>query len=268
MDGVRSVYISYAPDLSVPGATHSIQQLVDRAVANGVTRLVLLSGRGEAEAQACEKIVQASGVEWTIVRSSWFMQNFSEGEFLQMVLVGTIALPAADVPEPFIDINDLADVAVAALTETGHAYEIYEVTGPRLLTFSELANEISAAARRDVSFANIPAEAFAQGIRTRHCRIRYSRKHRVVTELLLAIVSIATWTSSHSPYLLGGAVSYIGGTWLVTAFGNVPLNDKLAAVDSGNVDTTEVWDHYLDRWTTLNSRRTGAALVAAVLFSN
>ena len=164
LDGVRSVYISYAPDLAVPGATHSIQQLVDRAVAKGVTRLVLLSGRGEAEAQACEKIVQASGVEWTIVRSSWFMQNFSEGEFLQMVLGGTIALPAADVPEPFIDINDLADVAVAALTETGHAYEIYEVTGPRLLTFSELANEISAAARRDVSFANIPAEAFAQGI--------------------------------------------------------------------------------------------------------
>ena len=164
LEGVGSVYISYAPDLAVPGATDSIQHFVDKAVAKGVTRLVLLSGRGEEEAQACEKIVQASGIEWTIVRSSWFMQNFSEGEFLQLVLDGTIALPAADVPEPFIDVNDIADVAVAALTESGHAHEIYEVTGPRLLTFTELAKEISEAADRDVQFVQIPAEAFAQGI--------------------------------------------------------------------------------------------------------
>lgn len=164
LDGVTSVYISYSPDLAIPGATDSIQQFVDQAVEHGVSRLVLLSGRGEEEAKACEKIVQAADVEWTIVRSSWFMQNFSEGEFLQLVLGGTIALPAADIPEPFIDINDIADVAVAALTEEGHAYETYEVTGPRLLTFSELANEISSAAGRDVQFLQIPAEAFAQGI--------------------------------------------------------------------------------------------------------
>lgn len=164
LDGVRSVYISYAPDLAVPGATDSVQRFVDMAVAKGVTRLVLLSGRGEEEAQACEEIVQASGIEWTIVRSSWFMQNFSEGEFLQMVLDGTIALPAADVAEPFIDVNDIADVAAAALTEEGHAYEIYEVTGPRLLTFSELAKEISEAADRAVQFVRIPSDAFAEGV--------------------------------------------------------------------------------------------------------
>jgi uncharacterized protein YbjT (DUF2867 family) len=164
LDGVASVYISYSPDLAIPGATDSIQQFVDKAVAHGVSRIVLLSGRGEEEAQACEKIVQAVDVEWTVVRASWFMQNFSEGEFLQLVLGGTIALPAADVPEPFIDVNDIADVAVAALTEPGHAYEIYEVTGPRLLTFTELAKEISAAAEREVQFVQIPAELFAQGI--------------------------------------------------------------------------------------------------------
>ncbi len=164
LDGVTSAYISYSPDLAIPGATESIQQFIDKAVEHGVSRLVLLSGRGEEEAQACEKIVQAAGVEWTVVRSSWFMQNFSEGEFLQLVLGGTIALPAADVPEPFIDVNDIADVAVAALTEPGHACEIYEVTGPRLLTFTDLATEISKAAGRDVEFVQIPAEAFAQGV--------------------------------------------------------------------------------------------------------
>ena len=88
-----------------------------------------------------------------------------------------------------------------------------------------------------------------------------------VVSLILAIVAIAGWTSAHSPFLLGGAVCYIGGTWLVTAFGNVPLNDKLAAVEAGDPASSSVWEHYLSRWTTLNSRRTGAALLAAVLFS-
>lgn len=164
LDGVNAVYITYAPDLAVPGATDAIRGFVDLAVALGVKRLVLLSGRGEEEAQACERIVQESAVEWTIVRASWFMQNFSEGEFLEMVLTGVITLPASDIPEPFVDADDIADVAVAALTESGHAYEIYEVTGPRLLTFTELAREISIAAKRDVQFAAIPKEAFAQAI--------------------------------------------------------------------------------------------------------
>ena len=164
LEGVTAAYITFAPDLAIPGATESIRAFVDRAVTLGVKRLVLLSGRGEEEAQACERIVQESGVEWTIVRASWFMQNFSEGEFLGMVLDGTITLPATDVPEPFIDINDIADVAVAALTEDGHSGEIYEVTGPRLLTFADAAREISVAAGRDVQFVQIPGDAFAGAI--------------------------------------------------------------------------------------------------------
>ncbi len=164
LEGVTATYITYAPDLAIPGATDSIRRFVDQAVTQGVKRLVLLSGRGEQEAQACERIIQQAGVEWTVVRASWFMQNFSEGEFLGMVLEGTITLPAADVPEPFIDVNDIADVAVAALTEEGHAGEIYEVTGPRTLTFTELAREISQAAGREVRFVQIPKEAFAQAI--------------------------------------------------------------------------------------------------------
>ncbi len=160
LTGITAVYITFAPDLAVPGATGRIQQFVDTAVAAGVERLVLLSGRGEEEAQACEQIVQAQDVEWTIVRSSWFMQNFSEGEFSGMVNDGALTLPAADIPEPFIDINDLADVAVAALTETGHAHEIYEVTGPRLLTFVEVAEELSRQLERKVHFHGIAQDDF------------------------------------------------------------------------------------------------------------
>lgn len=164
LEGINAVYLSYAPDLAVPGATDAVRNFVAQAVDAGVKRLVLLSGRGEEEAQACERIVQETDLDWTIVRASWFMQNFSEGEFTGMVLDGAITLPAADIPEPFIDINDIADVAVAALTEDGHAHEIYEVTGPRLMTFTELAKEISEAAGRSVPFIQIPADAFAKSI--------------------------------------------------------------------------------------------------------
>jgi uncharacterized protein YbjT (DUF2867 family) len=164
LGGVKAAYITYAPDLAIPGAAEAIQSFVSKAVAHGVQRLVLLSGRGEDEAQRCERIVQEAGVDWTIVRAGWFNQNFSEGEFLGMVLDGAITLPAADVPEPFVDVDDIADVAVAALTETGHNSEIYEVTGPRMLTFADVATEISRAAGRDVRFIPIPNEAFAAAI--------------------------------------------------------------------------------------------------------
>jgi len=164
LDGVTAAYITYAPDLAIPGATDAVHAFVERAVARGVQRLVLLSGRGEDEAQRCERIVQDAGVEWTVVRASWFNQNFSEGEFLGMVLDRAIALPAGDIPEPFVDVDDIADVAVAALTEDGHAGEIYEVTGPRVLTFAQAAEEISRASGREVRFIRIPKAAFASGI--------------------------------------------------------------------------------------------------------
>ena len=162
--GVTAVYISYAPDLAIPGATDAIRAFVERAVECGVKRLVLLSGRGEKEAQLCERIIQEAGVEWTIVRASWFCQNFSEGEFLGMVLDGAITLPAGDVPEPFVDADDIADVAVASLTDDGHAGQIYEVTGPRMLTFADVAKEIASASRRKIEYVQIPKEAFADGI--------------------------------------------------------------------------------------------------------
>jgi len=164
LDGVTAAYISYSPDLAIPGATDAIRAFVERAVEYGVRRLVLLSGRGEEEAQECERIVQRSDIEWTVVRCSWFSQNFSEGEFLDMVRAGEIALPAGDVGEPFVDVDDIADVAIAALTEDGHAGQVYELTGPRLLTFAEAVEEISRATGRAIRYIRIPHEAFAAGI--------------------------------------------------------------------------------------------------------
>ena len=164
LSGVASIYITYTPDLAMPGATDAISALVWQANLNGVKRLVLLSGRGEKEAQACEKIVQESGIEWTIVRSSWFNQNFSDGAFIDMVLAGTITLPAGDTPEPFVDVDDIADVVLAALLEDGHDGEVYEVTGPRLMTLADVAADISAATGRKVTFVDVPHDGFVREI--------------------------------------------------------------------------------------------------------
>jgi uncharacterized protein YbjT (DUF2867 family) len=164
LEGATAVYITYAPDLAIPGATDAIQAFVTKAKQSGVKRLVLLSGRGEAEAQACERIVQDAGLEWTVVRASWFNQNFSEGAFIEMVLKGAITLPAGDTPEPFVDVDDIADVAAAALTEKGHDGEIYEVTGPRLMTMADVASDLSRATGRSISYFDVPHEAFVAEI--------------------------------------------------------------------------------------------------------
>jgi len=164
LSGTKSAYLSYYPDLTVPGAVDAIATFSELAIATGVRRLVLLSGRGEEEAQAAEKAVIGSGADATIVRCSWFNQNFSEGYLLEPIRAGEVVLPAGDVPEPFVDTDDIADVAAAALTDDRHIGEIYELTGPRLLTFAEALAEIAAAAGRPIRFVPVTAEENAAAL--------------------------------------------------------------------------------------------------------
>lgn len=160
LDGVSNVYVSYFPDLAFPGAPEKIEALTKVATEAGVKRLVLLSGRGEPHAETCENIVKNCGLDYTLIRASWFAQNFSEGYLRDPVLDGMIALPAGNVREPLIDVDDIADVAVAALTEEGHSGKLYEVTGPRLLSFDDAAAELSAAIGRPIRYIPITLDQF------------------------------------------------------------------------------------------------------------
>jgi uncharacterized protein YbjT (DUF2867 family) len=164
LDGVSAAYVSYYPDVAIPGAPEAVRAFTELAVQSGTRRLVLLSGRGEEEAQRAElalmEVAEEAGVEWTIVRCAWFMQNFDEYFLLEPILSGEVALPAGNVPEPFVDADDIADVAVAALTEGGHAGEIYELTSPRLLTFEEAVGEIAKATGREIRFVPVSLEEF------------------------------------------------------------------------------------------------------------
>ncbi|MBT6150234.1 MAG: NmrA family transcriptional regulator [Gemmatimonadetes bacterium] len=157
---VSRVYITYQPDLAVPGARQSIEHFTSLAVQAGVEKLVLLSGKGEQEAERCEEVVTAAPVASTIVRASWFHQNFSESFFRDPILAGHVALPRAEALIPFIDADDIADVVVACLLGDEHSGQIYELTGPRQLTFADATREIATATGRDIIFSAITMEAY------------------------------------------------------------------------------------------------------------
>jgi uncharacterized protein YbjT (DUF2867 family) len=159
LEGAGSVYISHYLD-ALPGAADVVGSFAELAIASGVRRQVLQGGRGEPESERVEQAVRDSGAELTILRSTWFAQNFSEGGFRDFVLAGEVTLPAGDTPEPFVDADDIADVAVAALTEEGHEGELYELTGPRLLTFEEAVGEIARAANRELRYVPVSMQEF------------------------------------------------------------------------------------------------------------
>ncbi|WP_068116398.1 NAD(P)H-binding protein [Tropicimonas marinistellae] len=158
--GVSAVYISYYPDIAVPGAVETVEAFVAQARTAGIGKLVLLTGRGEYHAQQAEEVVRHSGVPFTIVRAAWFAQNFSEGALHAPVMAGVLPMPGGDVQEPIVDVDDIADVAVAALLGDGHDGQLYEVTGPHLMTFAEVAEALTAAAGRQIAHVPISFEDF------------------------------------------------------------------------------------------------------------
>lgn len=161
LDGVDAVYVSYHPDLAVPGAPETVRAFADAALDRQARRLVLLSGRGEEEAQRAERSVQESGADVTIVRCAWFMQNFSEDFMTDAVMRGEIVLPGGDAREPFVDADDIADVTVHALTEPGHVSEVYELTSPRLYTLADVAAELTRATGRTIRYTPVSVEEYA-----------------------------------------------------------------------------------------------------------
>ncbi|MEI7030578.1 NAD(P)H-binding protein [Streptomyces pratensis] len=172
LDGAAAVYI-VPLDIS-PSLTPAF---VEQAVASGVQRIVLLSARGTGvpgyfgpdhdgdtpHAQG-ERAVRASGAPWTILRPGWFAQNFTEGDFLEGIRGGRLALPTGDGRAAYVDADDIAAVAAAALTEDGHAGEVYELSGPRALSVAEVLEEIGRAAGVRASYLPIDEPTFRAGL--------------------------------------------------------------------------------------------------------
>ena len=203
LNGVRSVYVSYHPDLAVPGAVETVGAFAELAVQSGASRLVLLTARGEPEAVLAEQAVRASAAELTILQSSWFMQNFSEDFLLEHVRSGELALPAGKTPEPFVDADDIADVAVAAPTEDGHAGQLYELTGPRLVTFSEAADEIANASGREIRYLPVSLEQHAAAAADQGVPPEF-------VELMTYMCSATSWTAATPTWRTASSVPSAG----------------------------------------------------------
>lgn len=165
LKGMDRAYITYYPDLAVPGAKEAIATLTEVALKEGLEKVVLLSGKGEAEAEACEDIVANSGLNYTLVRASWFNQNFSESAFLAPILAGDVALPMSDVKIPFVDAEDIAEVAAKVLIDDSYNNQTITVTGPRKLTLEEAIKEISNKTNRVISFQAISLEEYVEAMK-------------------------------------------------------------------------------------------------------
>jgi len=160
LDGVNAVYVAYQPDLAVPGALETVDAFFDQAVKSGIKKMVLLSGRGEPEAEAAEDALRKYDVDWTILRSSWFFQNFSESFFLDPLLSDVFALPVGSIPEPFVDVEDIAEIGADAFMNARHSRELYQITGPQAVSFAEAVQEIARATKRTIQFKPISADQY------------------------------------------------------------------------------------------------------------
>ena len=165
LKGMDRAYIVYYPDLAVPGAKEAITSLTEAALKAGLEKVVLLSGKGETEAEACEQIVANSGLNYTLVRASWFNQNFSEGAFRDFVLSGHVALPMAEVEIPFVDVDDIADVVTKVLVDDAYNGQTITVTGPRKMTFGEVVETMANGIGRHIQYQPITIEEFKEGMK-------------------------------------------------------------------------------------------------------
>lgn len=164
LDGVAAVYVAYQPDLALPGAVAVVSRFFAQAKAAGIGKIVLLSGRGEPEALEAEEALQATDLDWTILRCSWFFQNFSESFFLDAIQAGEVVLPHTLAPEPFVDADDIAEIAVAAFADARHSRQLYEITGSEALTFEQAVAAIAEAARRRIDYVPVSQQAYRAGL--------------------------------------------------------------------------------------------------------
>lgn len=158
--GVDAVYLAAPGDFPPePG-----KRLVDAAKRAGAKKVVLLSAMGvdaapQSPLRQVELHLEESGLEWTVLRPTWFMQNFSTSH-ARSIGAGALAEPAADQKTAFIDARDIAAVAAKALLEGGHAGKTYTLTGPELLSRADVAAALSRELGRPVAYQPLTDEQF------------------------------------------------------------------------------------------------------------
>jgi uncharacterized protein YbjT (DUF2867 family) len=139
----------------------------------GVRRIVRLSAQGANPWSAspltrshglCEAQLEASGMAWTILRPTMFMQNLAPMYGESVAETSTFFAPAGDARIPWVDVRDIAALAAVTLTSEGHEGLVYELTGPQLHTYAGVAELLSAQLGRGVKFVDVPDDAACQSM--------------------------------------------------------------------------------------------------------
>ena len=159
---VRGADTAYVAPPVEPAGCEAAARFVKQAVADGLRRVVLLSGRGVGSPGrdfavydgqlTVEHAVRESGADWTIVQPAWFMQNFSQDFLRDYVLAGELRISTGEGAEAWIDTDDVGDVMTEALLDERHVGQTYALSGPRLLTMSDISTELAAATGRTVEY--------------------------------------------------------------------------------------------------------------------
>lgn len=165
--GIDTAYL--APPVGPTGLAQA-GRFVKQAAAEGLRRVVLLSGRGVGSpgrdfavyesGLELEGAVKDSGADWTILRPAWFMQNFSEDFLLDYVLAGEIRVSTGTGAEAWIDVEDVGDVAATVLVDEKHTGQTYSLSGPRTLTMTDVAGELSAATGKPIQYVDLAPEQY------------------------------------------------------------------------------------------------------------
>ncbi len=166
-DGIGALYL-VAPEDPTP-----LRPFVDLVQEAGVKRVVLLSGRGTEAWRgrfghamaAAEDVVRGSDLSWTVLRANNFMQNFTEDLWHEPVVAGRLGLPAGGVPEPFVDLDDVAAVAARLLTTDEHAGRMLDLSGPAAVTFADAVAAIAAATVRPIRYDELTPDAYVDELR-------------------------------------------------------------------------------------------------------
>lgn len=155
LDGAEGVFI-VGPG-SASDWSDTLTRFLDAATAAGIQHAALLSARGVefhpgGAVDTAEKALQAGPVAWTILRPTHFAQNFTEAMFTPVD--GRIVAPVDDGAEPFIDVDDIAQVAAVVLTERAHDNRMLELSGPEAITFTDAAAVLAEVTGEPVRFVS------------------------------------------------------------------------------------------------------------------
>jgi uncharacterized protein YbjT (DUF2867 family) len=169
LEGADALLLSCADD---PRRVGWEMAAIDAAVAAGVRRVVKLSGAMAEPGSPVafwdwhgqvEQHLRSSGTGWVILRSGWYMSNLLAAAS-GVAAEGRLYAPAGEARIAMIDPRDVGAAAAAVLSSPGHEGQTYLLTGPRAITYTEVAAALSAATASRVEYVDIPGDAARQAM--------------------------------------------------------------------------------------------------------